>query len=167
MKSFLQYITEIFEVPEQVPENHPDYEFIPPPSSDKTQGYHMYRSIIEDGDNKHEVVFTGIDLGKGLHKISWNLNNSFVNKPNKKYPLHVAAAIGNKINEYFHHHMITRKPEKIIYETDDPVKDRIYQEMISKYGLTATNVGSDPPDMDPDKDENRYYWMRTLADRDE
>lgn len=140
MKSFRQYITEIFEIPEQVPENHPDYKFIPP--SPDTPGYHTYRSIIEDGDNKHEVVFTGTDLGKGRHTINFSVDNSFIKEKNKQYPFRSVVAIGNKVNEYLHHHITTKKPEKIQYATYDPVKNKLYQKMISRYGVTATNVGT-------------------------
>jgi len=145
MKTFKEYITEMFDTSAEVgPYYHPDYEFIPAGVGSKRFMFdvvdtHLYRGDIRDSEAEYRVSFMAKKIEDGVSKMSFAVNYNF-DKPPTPIPPHHALAIGKKIHEYFHHHMMTQRPREIVYDTDDPVKHSIYQAMASRYGVTATNI---------------------------
>lgn len=138
MRSFKEYITEMFDTSAQeVPHYHPDYKFVP--AGEHTLDTHVYRGHIKDSDKEYRIGFMAKKLEDGVSKIAFTVNNRFYG-PSTPIPAHHALAIGKKIHEYFHHHMMTQKPRDIVYDTDDPVRHSIYQAMAGRYGITATNI---------------------------
>ena len=144
MRSFKEYITEIFDTSaDEGPYYHPDYEFIPAvgqflPRS-KLVDTHVYRGHIRNNEAEYRISFMAKKVEDGVSKIAFTVNHRF-ESPSTRIPLHHALAIGKKIHEYFHHHMMTQRPRDIVYDTDDPVRHSIYQGMASRYGVTATNI---------------------------
>jgi len=140
MRSFKKYIMEMFDTSAQeVPYYHPDYEFIPAGVHSKILDTHVYRGHIRDSDAEYRVSFLAKKVEDGVSKIAFTVNHRF-ESPSTRIPAHHALAIGKKIHEYFHHHMMTQKPRDIVYDTDDPVRHSIYQAMAGRYGITATNI---------------------------
>lgn len=124
---------------QEVPYYHPDYEFIPAGVHSKILDTHVYRGHIRDSDAEYRVSFMAKKVEDGVSKIAFTVNHRF-ESPSTPIPAHHALAIGKKIHEYFHHHMMTQKPRDIVYDTDDPVRHSIYQAMAGRYGITATNI---------------------------
>lgn len=142
MLTFRQYITEIFDTPTgEVPHHHPDYEFVPghPGSLYSSKKTHVYRGHIKDDDAEYRLRFFARMTEDDVSDVEFTVNHLY-DAPNQRIPTHHAFAIGNKLNEYFHHHMMTVKPRMITYDTDDLSKHRIYQGIAERYGVTARNL---------------------------
>jgi len=150
MKSFLQYISEIFDPKTtEPPVDHPDYEGV-----DK-KGQHVYRAGVgTDG-----VVDTFFSLGNIQHggkqypnavEAEFRVNDSWKkNDTNRGIdPREVFRAV----HSHFDHFLRTRKPSAIFYDTADPTRHRIYQMVAKKYGISAINY----TDMDTRATTGRY-----------
>jgi hypothetical protein len=151
MLSFKKFLKEIFDIPtEEVSPHHPDYKFVPAQTAPWHHDVHKYDGIIRDdaGNAKYILNFMAKTLPTEVSKIDsprvseigFTVNHLHDRDPNEPIPPHHALAIGNKIYEYFHHHMMTVKPKKIVYDTHDKTRDSIYRTMANRYGITASNL---------------------------
>lgn len=136
MKSFLQYISEIFDPKtEPPPEQHSDYE-------GEQDGVHTYQA----GVGRDGVVTSLFTMGTIEHRgmnfpgaveAEFRVNNSWKkNATNRNVdPREVFRAV----HSHFDHFIRTRRPSAIFYETADPVRDRIYRMAARRYGIAAFN----------------------------
>lgn len=137
MKSFLQYISEIFDPKTtEPPATHPDYE-----GEDKS-GQHVYRAGVGT-DGTVETFFRVLDVEHGgkhypnAVDAEFRVNNSWKKNDNNRGidPKEVFRAV----HSHFDHFIRTRNPSVIFYDTADPVRHGIYQMAARRYGIRAIN----------------------------
>ena len=137
MKSFLQYISEIFSPKtEEPPIDHPDYEGV------NKQGMHVYQAGVgQDGTvtslfTMGTIEHRGMDFPNAV-EAEFRVNDSWKkNATNRGIdPREVFRAV----HSHFDHFLRTQKPSAIFYETADPVRHRIYQMAAKQYGIPAFN----------------------------
>jgi hypothetical protein len=121
---------------EPPPARHPDYEGI------DDEGQHIYRAGV-GRDGTVESIFSVGNIEYGGKKYpnaveaEFSVNDSWKkNALNKNLDPHKVLRI---VHSHFDHFIRTRNPSAIFYDTQDPVRHRIYQMASKRYGIPAIN----------------------------
>ena len=136
MKSFIQYITEIYgPKTTKPPQQHPDYQ-------GEEDGIHTYQAGVgRDGTvtslfTKGTIEHLGMDFPDAV-EAEFRVNDSWKkNSTNKNLDPREVLSI---VHSHFDHFIRTHAPSAVFYETGDPVRHRIYQMAAKKYGIPAFN----------------------------
>ena len=135
MKSFLQYISEIFN-PSQTqdpPKAHPDYQGL------NDQGQHTYWTTVGPYDHAVESVFSIAKIGDypRAAEVEFSVNGS--HKPPPHMNRRTAKLIMDRVFSHMEHYIRTQRPDAFFYDTQDPTRHWIYQMAARRFGIPAFN----------------------------
>lgn len=169
MKSFKQYISEIFTPPKEHIKGgyHPDLGYGGSIAHEPDRPHHYYnkehgtytRGVAFDYSDVpehmyHEVgkYMKGVNIEK-LHsgrgaKIDFSTEEDDLSRPGKKVQVYNKAKPGKTfpshvtrtVFDHVHHFIHSHNVNHIFYETGDDKKDRLYQRAAKRLGVGATNI---------------------------
>ena len=133
MKSFGQYLSEIFSPKRRVPVQHPHM-------ATEWNGVH---TKYMDKRHKLETSIFGIgerpESGAGEVYVSFRVDGKHRVAPQKKDRTKVLSSVFSHMQHFVKQH----KPSVIYFETDNEKKDRIYRRVGSRLGVPVRNLHDD------------------------
>ena len=141
MKSFKEYLLEIFNRKESDSEDHPDFLKGETPDESKF----VYSHVPKDSNGnpiKEKEIRTWMLKNKGGDwEVTFTVGGSHETKKGKEFPSDVAK----RVFSHLQHFVDTTKkrsgnPPHIKYETVNKKKQRIYQAVAKRLGTTAQNM---------------------------
>ena len=138
MKSFKQYLSEIFDSSEKNykigPRAHPDHYI----DHYDVVGYkHIIPGVDGEPDTEIKTNFRGIDPDHheygGAFKVEFSVDGQYHKDPKKEFPFQISSVVFDHIN----HFVQTRQPgrEGLVFVADNPRKSRIYTAVAKKLNV--------------------------------
>jgi len=145
MKSFLQYLSEVFQPSEKqytpADRSHPDKHH---DLYDSVAYRHTIPAVNGGKDTNIHTSFREIDPDAdeyaGAWKVSFSVDGKYHKETEKTFPSHISKVVFDHVN----HFVKTRQPgrEGLVFITDDPKKSRIYHAVAKrlKVGIRQAKI---------------------------